>query len=235
MALPVNNKKMPRGRFLTWLLVVVVVLSFASLTVPCPDCEIPILATLSETALLTLWTSPEVELERQMKSSYGGFLKRALRDQPWPSGVILRESHNYQAEEDQVSYFVDLSSLSTGVTDDDLAVALMRRSEVANDFYDAPVVLHVGPEKLKIAIMAIGPEIVDEIIASFDAGQPSTYVCQPGGIGEQTFEAEYEEWEWEWDSDSDDDRHRPGRISRVHGISVEACLADVRSVGALRP
>ena len=225
-------KKVPRGRFLTWLLVVVAVLSFASLTVPCPDCEIPILASLSETALLTLWTSPEVEQHRQMKASYGGFLKRALRDLPWPSGVILRESHYYQAAEDKVSYLVDLSSLSAGVADDDLAVALLRRSEVANEFYEGPVILHVGQDKLKIAILAIGPDIVDEIIASFDAGQPSTYACQPGGIGEQTFEAEYEEWEWEWETD--DDRHKKGRISRGHGLSVEACLADVRAAGDLR-
>ena len=182
--------------------IVVSVVSVGTLTVPCPSCEPPIVlglttgTGLTDATYLTLATSRYVDVLTQMKATYGGFLRRCPSALSSPGRrtakpALLRESEAYEIVDERVNYYVDAHALSVGVTEEDLVISILRRTELENRSPEALEERPPHPGMTKKGFLILHPYFVEEVLAAHDAGEPLPYECRPDGVGEQTFLALY--------------------------------------------
>lgn len=206
-----------KRRLLIRTTIVLFVLLLAKLTVPCPGCETPILLNLVEKSFVTLSTSLNVNPNQQMAATYAGFILNSVTARSPYYPTDFPDSDSFEITGESVIYHVDLSSQSVDVSDEDLIVVILRRTHVDPPGWMGCLPFDEKAEMTRSMLTLQHQEVVEEIVSSFEEGEPSHYACRPGGIGENPFDA-YFQWAW-------------GGV----GMQVEACVADVDVVGSFTP
>ena len=228
-----NNKGRNATAFHTFLFkagLIVALVGFTAVSHTCPSCETPVILELTDEASLRLTTGLDVDPIEQLHATYGGFVLRAELTSGHGNPSDCMQSHSYEIDGDQVIYYADLSDVEEGVAETDLVVSLLRRTPVEDPVTPSCSTSERSRWRRMMSKLVIPEEVAEEILVSFDAGEPSIYQCRPGGVEELTFEADFEEM----GGGPGDGGGCPGSGQQQgHGVTVDVCVADVAMVGDL--